>query len=187
MLKAIGFLIVIVIAGAVCMHLVGRAERPAHQASPAFKAMLSQAVDKLEGVPQQITATTVPEAQAEPQVPTVDEYTCSGFRTCDALPTCDGSAHTCDGEITCDYSTCTGSLTCVETCFNITIEGGETCDGSTTCAEGCAGWPTYDGFNPTCVGGPTCEITCPGFVACSGCPSATERTTWGEVKVRFTD
>ena len=187
MRKAIVFALLVVVAAVVYLNFIDDADRSAHDASPAFQVMLDQAVDRLEGVPERITATAVAEAQAEPLA--TAEYTCSDFRTCDAIATCDGSVQpTCDGEITCDYSTCEGALTCTNTCEQYTIGEGPTCDGSATCAEGpCPGWPTYDGFNPTCVGGPTCEPegTCLGFVSCSGCGTATERTTWGEIKAKF--
>jgi hypothetical protein len=187
MRKVIVFAIVVVVAAVIYLNFVETSERSAHDSSPAFQAMLDQAVDRLEGVPERIAETAVSEAQADPQEPTVDEYTCAGFRTCDAIATCDGSQTTCDGEITCDYSTCMGALTCTSTCEQYTIGESATCDGSPTCHEGCAGWPTYDGFNPTCVGGPTCEVsgTCIGFVTCSGCGTATERTTWGSIKAEF--
>jgi len=155
--------------------------------SPAFKSMLGQAIDRLEGITEQVSAVSVPATQAAPQAPTIDEYTCTGFRTCDALPTCDGNV-TCDGEITCWASTCLASPTCDTTCEQYTTDGASTCDGSATCEEACAGWPTYFVGTETCAGGPTCEITCPGFVTCSGCaPNAIERTTWGAIKAEFTD
>jgi hypothetical protein len=168
------------------VYLTGRTDSAPAGDSPAFEALLSQAVSRLEGVPQRITSAAVPEAQAD--VPTVDEYTCAGFRTCDAIPTCDGTP-TCDGEETCWSSTCVTGPTCdCDQCEKYTIEGGQTCDGTSTCEEGCAGWPTYFPGWPTCTGGPTCEFTCPGYVSCAGGgPSATERTTWGGVKAEFAE
>lgn len=158
-------------------------ELTSHERSPAFEALLREAIARLEGVPQQMTAVTVGEARAEGQLQTVDEYTCSGFRTCDAIATCDGNP-TCDGEITCMFSTCLGAATCEHTCGQYTTGGSETCNASATCEEGCPGWPTYFPME-TCEGGATCEITCPGYVSCSGCPTGVKQTTWGQMKAQF--
>jgi hypothetical protein len=165
------------------MYFTAGTQPVTHDCSPAFQTMLSQSIARLEGVQRQVTAATVGEARAANRLQTVDEYTCSGFRTCDAIATCDGN-ETCDGEITCIYSTCLGAPTCEVTCGQYTTQGGETCDGSATCMEGCAGWPTYFPME-TCEGGATCELTCHGFVSCSGCPTGTERTTWGRIKAEF--
>ena len=152
--------------------------------SPAFQELLSQAIARLDGVAEQVTAVSVSEARADgQQQPTVDEYTCIGFRTCDAIATCDGAV-TCDGVETCWASTCQGAPTCESTCAQYTTEGEETCDGSGTCEEACPGWPTYFAGWPTCTGEETCAITCIGFVSCSGC-SPTECTTWGQIKAEF--
>lgn len=152
--------------------------------SPAFQALLGQAITRLDDVAQQVTAVGAPVAQADPQQPTVDEYTCAGFRTCDAIDNCNGTP-THDGEITCWASTCLASATCEPTCAQYTTEPGvPTCIGGATCEEGCPGWPTYYELSETCAGGPTCEVTCFGFVTCSGC-LATERTTWGSIKAEF--
>jgi hypothetical protein len=174
-------LLVVVVVVAICLHAPSEPAAPG--ASPAFQALLGQAIAGLEGITQQVTAVSVPATHAGPQAATIDEYTCMGFRTCDALQTCDGTA-TCDGETTCWASTCQGAPTCETTCAQYTTDGSETCSGSATCEEGCPGWPTYFPGWETCTGGPTCEYTCLGFVSCSGC-NAIERTTWGAIKAGF--
>jgi ferredoxin len=175
------------------VYLAGQRQATSTEDSPAFQALLSQAIARLESTPQQITAATVAEARAEDPLATVDAYTCSGFRTCDYIVTCDGTA-TCDGEVTCWWSTfwdgscptCNGVVPdCCEDPY--TMQGGVTCDGEATCKEGCAGWPTYFPMT-TCDGSATCALTCPDFVSCNAAgPSATERTTWGRVKAEFAE
>jgi hypothetical protein len=159
-----------------------------HQGSPAFQTLLGQAIARLEGAPQRITAASVGVgvANADDATATVDEYTCEGFRTCDARETCNGSL-TCDGEVTCWASTCDTAPTCECDCLQYTLQGCPTCDGTDTCMEGCAGWPTYYPDWPTCAGEPTCNFTCPGYVSCSGGPSGTDRTTWGDLKMEFAE
>lgn len=184
MRKAI-VLVTVAAVAAVCAIYYGGSREPATaEDSPAFQALLNTAIARLEGAAEQVTAISVADARAD-AMQTVDEYTCSGFRTCDAIPTCDGTV-TCDGEETCWASTCTGAATCICPCEQYTLEGGETCDGSPTCMEGCAGWPTYFPGWPTCTGEATCAFTCPGFVSCSGGFSAVESTTWGLLKTEFT-
>jgi hypothetical protein len=175
---ALGSVFVLLVLVSVCLHAP---ESDAPDGSPAFRSMLNQAIDRLEKTSQRITAATVPVAHA--LTPTVDEYTCSGFRTCDAMQTCDGTI-TCDGEITCWASTCLENVTCQTTCELYTRDQSETCEGGPTCEEACPGWPTYFPGLQTCDGAPTCELTCPGFITCSGCV-ATERTTWGSIKADF--
>jgi hypothetical protein len=176
-----GCVAVAVTLGAICLRATN--EPASYEDSPAFGALLSQAIDRLEGIPRQVTAVSVSEARAESQQPTVSDYTCGGFRTCDGILTCDGT-ETCNGEETCWASTCLTAPTCEATCSQYTVQGGETCDGSATCTEACPGWPTYFAGWPTCTGEATCELTCPGYVSCSGC-NATECTTWGRIKAEF--
>lgn len=180
----IGSVFALVVLALVTLHAP---REDATGGSPAFEAMLSQAVDRLESTSQRVVAASVPATQAgSPALaPTIDEYTCGGFRTCDDMQTCDGSA-TCDGEITCWASTCLDNVTCQSTCELYTRDQSETCEGGATCQEGCPGWPTYFPGIQTCDPGPTCEITCPGFVTCSGC-AAIEQTTWGAIKAKFKD
>ena len=181
---ALGSLITVTVLVLIGLH--APPEPAATGDSPAFETLLSQAIARLDGISQQVAATSIAATHAGPQVPTVDEYTCSGFRTCDALPTCDGN-QTCDGEITCWNSTCLSAPTCQPTCEQYTTDGSSSCNGSSTCAEGCAGWPTYHAQTETCLDGATCELTCTGYVTCSGCPNAIERTTWGAIKAGFVD
>jgi hypothetical protein len=184
MRKAIVFGCIVAVAALGLLLLRAPSEPGGSGDSPAFQALLDDAIIRLDGVAQQVTAVSAPEALADPQQPTVDEYTCVGFRTCDAIATCDGNP-TCDGEITCWASTCAQAPTCEATCGQYTTEPGvPTCEGEATCEEGCAGWPTYHGMTETCQGGPTCEYTCSGYVTCSGCVS-TDRTTWGSIKAEF--
>jgi hypothetical protein len=167
------------------MYFGARTEAVKAEDSPAFQTLLTEAIARLEGAAEQVTAISVPDARAD-AMQTVSEYTCSGFRTCDAIPTCDGS-YTCNGEETCWASTCTDAATCECGCEQYTLEGGETCDGTATCAEGCPGWPTYFAGWPTCMGEPTCALTCPGYVSCAGGgASGVESTTWGQIKTEFT-
>ena len=155
-----------------------------HQGSPAFQALLDDAIARLEGAAEQVTAISVTDARAD-AMQTMGIYTCVDFRTCDAIATCDGS-HTCDGEETCWASTCADVPTCECGCEQYTLEGGFTCDGTATCHEDCPGWPTYLPTWPTCEGGHTCVFTCPPFVSCSGGgASGVESTTWGQVKTDF--
>jgi len=167
----------------ICLHAP---ESAAPSGSPAFQSMLGQAIDRLGGASQRVTTATVPAAHAGPKVPTIDEYTCSGFRTCDEMQTCDGNP-TCDGEITCWASTCLDHETCQSsTCQLYTRDQSETCQGGPTCEEACPGWPTYFPGAQTCDGAPTCALTCPGFITCSGCV-AIRKTTWGAIKAEFAD
>jgi hypothetical protein len=188
MRKAIVLAVIVAVAvlGSIC---VPEKTPVSNDVSPAFRTLLGEAIARLEGAPQRITAASIGAGMAEAgeSTPTVDEYTCGGFRTCDAIPTCDGNP-TCDGETTCWASTCTANETCQQCCEQYTLQGGPTCDGSSTCTEGCAGWPTYFPGWPTCTGEPTCAFTCPGYVSCSGGgPSHTERTTWGQLKRGFSE
>lgn len=178
----IGPAIAVLVFVSICLHAP---ESAAPNGSPAFQSMLGQAIALLEGASQRVTAASVPATHAGPQVPTIDEYTCSGFRTCSDFQTCDGSV-TCDGEITCWSSTCLGHETCQSTCVLYTRDTSGTCQGGPTCEEACAGWPTYFVGSQTCDGAATCEVTCPGFITCSGC-AAIEQTTWGSIKAKFAD
>jgi hypothetical protein len=186
---------VIVLASVLALAVLGSIYIPDRTApvssedSPAFRTLLGQAIARLEGAPQKITAASVGAgvAHAGDRTPTVDEYTCSGFRTCDFIFTCDGT-YTCDGEETCWASTCVQAPTCECGCEQYTLEGGETCDGTDTCTEGCPGWPTYFPGWPTCTGEATCAFTCPGYVSCSGGGATQcERTTWGQLKEEFSE
>ena len=180
---AVGTIAAVAVVGLV--YLTTRTEPVVADGSPAFQALLIEAIARLEGVSEQLTTASVPEARAD-AMQTIDEYTCSGFRTCDAIATCDGSA-TCDGEETCWFSTCVSAPTCECPCEQYTLEGGETCDGTSTCQAGCPGWPTYFAGWPTCTGEATCVFTCPGFVSCAGGASGVESTTWGQIKTQYCD
>jgi hypothetical protein len=98
--------------------------------------------------------------------------------------TCEG--HTCDGAFTCDFTvdprafTCdAASPNCVELTFQHTLL---TCDPlnincRTNNPKGfctAANYPTCDGISLTCDNSP-------------GCTTATERSTWGQVKDKYKD
>ena len=184
MRKAIVSCCIVALAALGALYVTVPSEPGGNGDSPAFQALLDDAITRLDGVAEQVTAVSAPEALAEGQQPTVDDYTCAGFRTCDAIATCDGNP-TCEGEITCWASTCLQAPTCESTCGQYTTEPGvPTCVGGPTCEEACPGWPTYHELTETCQGGPTCEATCVGFVTCSGCVS-TDRTTWGSIKAEL--
>jgi hypothetical protein len=195
--------LVVAVVGLAGFHLAGRGDPISHEESPAFQALLNQAIARLEGVPEQITAVTVGEAQAAPAQETVypgltcdravcTEYTFDGAYTCFSEPTCDDK-FTCERFYTCDsYYTCHGEVTCngCWTCWFSTCEDSlMTCDGSWyTCDfanPDCFEW-TYQGWF-TCDGTWTCGVamTCAGWPECGGSPSGTERTTWGRVKEVF--
>lgn len=102
--------------------------------------------------------------------------TCKSWYSCDSRLTCDGSL-TCDGCFTCwnstcnePKSTCDGTDTCNEGIFcNFTLDGSFTCNGIAECVPNTVnGWPTC-----AQVGNPACT------------PSATNKTTWGDLKARF--
>jgi hypothetical protein len=181
----------------------GRPHTASHHTSPAFQALLDEAIARLEGVPQDITAATVGEAQAGPAQETMFgsltctrpecvSYTFDGAYTCFSEPTCDDK-FTCERFYTCDsYYTCHGEVTCngCWTCWYSTCDQPEmTCDGSwMTCDYAnpdCIEW-TYQGWY-TCDGTFTCGVamTCAGWPECGGGPSGTERTTWGRTKSLF--
>ena len=185
------------------VYFVGRPDIDSHDTSPAFQALLDEAIARLEGVPMQITAASVPEAQAGPLQETMygeltctrpecGDYTYDGAYTCEGEATCDDK-YTCERFYTCDsYYTCHGEITCngCYTCWWSTCEDSlMTCDGS---------FNTCDFSNPDCFeytwqGGYTCDgtltcgyaQTCAGWPECGGGPSATERTTWGRTKSLF--
>jgi hypothetical protein len=189
-------------------YLTGRTGFESHSDSPAFQALLGEAIARLDGVPQEITAITVGEAQAEPAQPDVTMYT---YPTCDrddtecfdytydpSQPTCDPGIFTCDVGVTCSrFYTCDSQYTC---------HGEETCDGCWTCWYSTCDAPaaTYDGSvtctyppcveytfqgNYTCDGTITCEwqATCAGWPECGGNPSPTNATTWGRLKASFAE
>jgi hypothetical protein len=183
MKKAIAVASIAAVVALGAVYMGARTEAVKAGDSPAFQALLNEAIARLEGAAEQVTAISASDVRAD-AMQTVSEYTCQGFRTCDAIATCDGTP-TCDGEETCWASTCAAAPTCECGCEQYTLEGGETCDGTSTCEEGCAGWPTYFAGWPTCMGEPTCAYTCPGYVSCSGGFSAVESTTWGKIKVGF--
>lgn len=200
MRKAIvlGFVAVALALGGV--YLTAR-NSASHEDSPAFKALLDEAIARLDGVPQKITATTVADAQAQP------DPTMYGYMTCDrdnmdcldltydpSVPTCTAADLTCDAFITCArFYTCDSQYTChgEETCngcytcwFSTCDQPGTTYDGSTTCDVNCTEY-TFQG-NYTCDGTPTCGYaqTCEGWPECGG-SSAVEKTTWGSLKADF--
>jgi hypothetical protein len=110
-------------------YLASRTEPVSHENSPAFQALLTEAVAGLEGVPTQISATSVAEARAEGQLATTEYrcgYTAAG-NTHDGTPTCTGQ-YTCDDSETCfaDGWTCYNS-----TCSDFA----QTCDGTFGCYQ----------------------------------------------------
>lgn len=184
-------------------YFAGRSEVDAHDTSPAFQALLGEAIARLEGAPQKITSATVADAQAGPAQETMypgltcdravcTSYTFDGAYTCFSEPTCDDK-FTCERFYTCDsYYTCHGEVTCngCWTCWFSTCDDSlMTCDGSWyTCDfanPDCFEW-TYQGWF-TCDGSFTCGVaqTCAGWPECGGSPSGTERTTWGRTKSLF--
>jgi len=196
----LGLVVAVILVSAI---FLARNEPASHESSPAFQALLSEAIARLEGVPQQITATSVAEAKAGPAqetmygqltctLPECVDYTYYGQYTCEGEPTCDDK-WTCERFYTCDsYYTCHGEVTCngCWTCWFSTCEDSMmTCDGSwNTCdftSPDCFEW-TYQGWY-TCDGTWTCGVamTCAGWPECGGGPSGTERTTWGKLKAVF--
>ena len=188
-------------------YLTGRTGFESHNDSPAFQALLSEAIARLDVVPQEITAITVGQAQAEPAQPDETMY---GYQTCDSdhtecfdytydpsQPTCDPGIVTCDAQITCSrFYTCDSQYTChgEETCdghftcwFSTCEAPGATYDGSPTCYPVCDEY-TFQG-NYTCDGTETCGWlqTCDGWPECGGNPSGTETTTWGRLKASFAE
>jgi hypothetical protein len=189
-------------------YLTGRTGFESHSDSPAFQALLGEAIARLDGVPQEITAITVGEAQAEPAQPDVTMYT---YPTCDrddtncfdytydpSQPTCDPGIFTCDTGVTCSrfYTcdsqyTCHGEVTCdgCWTCWFSTCDApAATYDGSATCTYPPCVEYTFQG-NYTCDGTITCEwqATCAGWPECGGNPSPTNATTWGKLKSSFAE
>lgn len=195
----------LVVLGSVCF--MTRMQPVSHDGSPTFQMLLSEAIARLEGVPEQITAASVAEAHAEAAV----EMTMFGYETCthpgcleftfeETTPTCYVDDPTCDDKITCmrfytcdSYFTCHGEETCdgCETCWNSTCDRPEmTCDCSETCDEtdpDCTPY-TFEGHY-TCDGQLTCYVgqTCAGWPECGLNPSGTDRTTWGEIKMEFSE
>jgi len=187
------------------VYLAHRTEAVSHEESPAFQALLSEAIARLDGVPQEITAVAVADAQAGPQQPDPTMY---GYETCDrdnpdcfdltynqSAPTCDPGIFTCDANITCSrfYTcdsqyTCHGEATC-NGCWTCWFSGcdapGATYDGTVTCDANCPEY-TFQG-NFTCDQTETCGFgqTCKGWPECGGGPSAVESTTWGQIKADF--
>jgi hypothetical protein len=176
-----------------------------HDDSPAFQALLDEAIARLDGVPQEIVATTVADAQAQPN----PDPTMYGYFTCDrdntdcldltydpSAPTCTAADLTCDAFITCArFYTCDSQYTChgEETCngcytcwFSTCDAPGATYDGIVTCDANCPEY-TFQG-NYTCDSTPTCGFgqTCDGWPECGG-SSAVERTTWGSLKADFSE
>ena len=201
----LGCVAVVLALGAV--YLTGRTGSAAHDDSPAFQALLDEAIARLDGVPQEIKAVTVADAKAGPAQPDVTMY---GYMTCDrdqtecfdytynqSEPTCDPGIVTCDAQITCSrFYTCDSQYTChgeetcngCYTCWFSTCEApGATYDGSPTCYPVCDEY-TFQG-NYTCDGTTTCmwQQTCDGWPECGGNPSANEKTTWGILKAIFGD
>jgi len=166
-------LLAIAVLGSV--YWTARVEPASHDGSPAFQALLDEAIARLEGATQEVTKATVGEAHAEAQ-----QYTMSGA-------TCDGT-ETCDGSPGCEYETVYGQFTCDRDhpdCWELTYDptvptcdpGLVTCDASATCARfytcdsqfTCHGEPTCDGSD-TCWNS-TCDEplqTCDGSITCTG-------------------
>ncbi len=203
MRKAIAVGCIVAVLVTLAMFFGSGSQVDSHNTSPAFGAMLDEAIARLEGVPQKITAVTVGQAQAAPAQETMFgeltctrpeclQYTYDGSSTCEGTATCDDK-YTCERFYTCDsYYTCHGEATCngCWTCWFSTCEQPQmTCDGSwETCDFAnpeCIEW-TYQGWY-TCDGSLTCGYaqTCAGWPECGGGPSATERTTWGRTKLLF--
>jgi hypothetical protein len=189
-------------------YLAGRTSSVAHEGSPAFQALLSEAIARLDGVQQEVVATTVGEAQAAAKQPDPTMY---GFPTCDrdntdcieltydvSEPTCEAGMITCDAAVTCSrFYTCDSQYTChgeetcngCFTCWYSTCENpGATFDASPTCTgAGCIEY-TFQGTY-TCDGTETCGKgqTCDGWPECGGGPSAVETTTWGSLKATYAE
>ena len=115
MRKAIVIGSIVALAVIAAAHLTGRTALVPHGSSPAFEALLTEAIARLEGATQEITATTVGEAHASgKQFETMaGEPTCYGSPTCDrdqpecwdltysGEPTCYAAEATCDATDTC--------------------------------------------------------------------------------------
>ncbi len=172
--------------------LGGRIEPVSHDDSPAFQALLGEAIVHLENAGMEITATGVGKAHAAVKEYTVDGGTCDGAATCDGAPGCEYETvygqYTCDRDIpdcwgvtsdpsvpTCDpgLPTCDAGVTCMRhyTCDSqFTCFGEATCDGSSTCWNSTCEDPlqTCDG-SITCAGAPDCEeYTFQGNYTCDG-------------------
>ena len=190
------------------VYLSGRTGAVSHDGSPAFQALLDEAIARLDGVPQEIIATTVADAQAAPPNP---EPTMYGYFTCDrdntdcieltydaSSPTCVAGEVTCDAAVTCSrFYTCDSQYTChgEETCngcytcwYSTCDRPGATYDGTETCGTANCIEYTFQG-NYTCDGTLTCGYaqTCDGWPECGGGPSAVEQTTWGNLKSIFSN
>ncbi len=202
----VGCIAVVLALGSV--YLTGRTNTATQDDSPAFRALLDEAIARLDGVPEQITATTVADAQASPQQPDPTMY---GYETCErdntdcidltydpSAPTCEPGLVTCDASVTCSrFYTCDSQYTChgEETCngcftcwFSTCENPGATFDGSPTCVgAGCMEY-TFQG-NYTCDGTDTCTKgqTCDGWPECGGGLSAVEKTTWGSLKATYSE
>ncbi len=174
-------LLLLAVAGS--FFLAGRTDPVTHASSPAFQSLLSEAITRLEGVTEEITATSVGVAHAADKQPTVygeptcdrDDTQCWDLTYDPASPTCEASMATCDATETCSrfYTcdsqyTCHGEATCdgSATCWNSTCDEPQmTCDGSSpTCDASCTPY-TMQG-NYTCDGTPTCHMTCAGWPNC---------------------
>lgn len=195
MRKAIvlGSAVALVALGAV--FIGARTEPISHEGSPAFQALLSDAIARLENVVEDITAGSVGEAHAGRLEYTVDG-TCDGSATCDGSPGCEYETvygqYTCDRDVpdcwgtltydptvpTCDagLATCDDGVTCMRfyTCDSqFTCSSGATCDGSVTCWNSTCGdaQQTCDG-SMTCTGPPDCDVyTFQGNYTCDVSPT----------------
>jgi hypothetical protein len=191
MRKVIVVGLLLALAGFTVAHLSLQPEPVTHEGSPAFQALLDQAIARLDGVAREITVTTVGEAHANGQglMQTVaGEITCDGVPTCDGSPGCytmDPSDPACSGQtydpgdpacITMDPTNpdClepTTDAACVTMdpvnpdCQMETVYPALTCDRDNT-----ACWDlTYDPASPTCQAtAPTCDAneTCSRFYTC---------------------
>lgn len=182
---ALTFVLAVAALGAVFLN--GRTEPVSHKGSPAFQALLTEAIARLEGVTERATVVTVGMAHAGDRPPVDTMY---GTPTCDrddtncwdltydpTSPTCCASDLTCDASVTCArFYTCDSQYTChgEETCdgtwtcwFSGCDVTGMTYDGSVTCdfaGKSCVEY-TYQG-NFTCDGTATCHQTCRGWPEC---------------------
>jgi len=206
---------IVALAALGSFYFSARTSPAGHEGSPAFQALLEESIARLEGVTTQITSASVADAHAEVQQETftggitcAGAMTCFGYDTCTrpecwdwtydpSAPTCEPGVVTCDAVITCtrfytcdSQYTCHGESTCngCYTCwFSTCDQPGATYDGTDTCYPVCQEY-TFQG-NFTCDGTETCGWlqTCAGWPECGGNPSGTERTTWGQLKMEFSE
>ena len=186
------------------IYLSGRTGSVSHDGSPAFQALLDEAIARLDGIPQEITAITVADAYAQPDPTMYGAFTCDRDNTdCwdytydETAPTCEPGIVTCDAAVTCSrFYTCDSQYTChgEETCngcntcwFSGCTAPGATYDGTVTCDANCPEY-TFQG-NFTCDGSMTCGYaqTCDGWPECGGGPSSVDETTWGQIKANFAE